>query len=123
MYGGRTRGWSRGLCAAGVGLCVCVWFSCCGAAAPCVWFSMPGRGSGCSRVGYELRLRGGSGGSGGRVGEGGGGVGATPPRPDDVETTMRGTPPPPQRRVCFDEANLEANRRDVEVWRASNPKP
>jgi hypothetical protein len=36
---------------------------------------------------------------------------------------MRGTPPAPQRRVCFDEANLEANRRDVEVWRATNPKP
>ena len=48
---------------------------------------------------------------------------ATPPRPDDGETALRGTPPAPQRRVCFDEANLEANLRDVEVWRATNPKP
>jgi len=47
--------------------------------------------------------------------EAGGGVVATPPRPDDGETALRGTPPALQRRVCFDEANLEANLRDVEV--------
>jgi hypothetical protein len=49
------------------------------------------------------------------VGEAGGGVVATPPRLDDGETALRGTPPAPQRRECFDEANLEANLRDVEV--------
>ena len=54
---------------------------------------------------------------------GGVGAGATPPPPEEQEcaTPLRETPPAPQRRVCFDEANLEANRRDVEVCQLRAP--
>jgi len=109
--------------AGGILICLCLGYSCLGSGAalralvgaPINPAGLLGgrlckRRGGCAGWATQLRLRGGAADSEGVCG----GKPSVGTPTVDLDQDPPATPPA-TRRVCFDEANLEANRRDVEV--------